>query len=61
MSPLTAIPRSSAMPPISTMSSGEISRRFIAGIRLWPPESSFAPSPCATSNSNALATLVARA
>jgi CO/xanthine dehydrogenase FAD-binding subunit len=37
------------------------SARVIAGIRLWPPESSFAPSPCAAINSNALPTLVARA
>ena len=41
-SPVTAMPRSSAISPISTMSSGEIRRRFIAGIRLWPPESTFA-------------------
>ena len=42
----TAMPRSSASPPISTINSGETSRRFIAGIRLWPPDSTLAPSPC---------------
>jgi len=46
-SPLTAIPRSSAISPMSTISSGEIKRRFIAGIRLWPPR---APSPCPVRN-----------
>ena len=61
MPPFTAIPRSSASSPISTISSGEISRRFIAGIRLWPPDNTLAPSPCAASSSSAFVTLVARA
>src|SRR5450432_1258580 len=60
-SPFAAMPRSSASSPTSIISSGEIKRRFIAGIRLWPPDSSFALSPCATSNSSAFVTLVARA
>ena len=39
----------------------EIRRRFIAGIRLWPPDNTFARSPYKASNSIALLTLVARA
>jgi hypothetical protein len=61
VSPLTEIPRNSLRSLMSTISSGATSRRFIAGIRLCPPDSTFALSPCKTSSSSALATLVARA
>ena len=58
---LTTIPRSSANSPISTISSEDIRRRFIAGIRLWPPDKTLALSSCGAGNSGACATLVARA
>jgi hypothetical protein len=58
---LTAIPRNSSSPLMSTINSGEIRRGFIAGIRLSPPDNTFALSPCVATGSSVSLMLVARA
>ena len=51
---------SSLRRPMSTITAGRASRKFMAGTRLWPPASTLASSPCSCRSESASSTVSGR-